>query len=107
MQAHRYTRLASFLCDFAKVLELSDGAFITPIYSAGEQKKDIDHFSLIKKIKENGIVKADFVQNAKSLKERTQRMLCSGDFVIFLGAGDITQWAYEFADLMESEKMVN
>jgi UDP-N-acetylmuramate--alanine ligase len=104
MQAHRYSRLANFLCDFAKVLELSDGAFITPIYSAGEQKNDIDHFSLLKKIKENNVVKADFAQNPESLKEKMQGMLSPGDFVIFLGAGDITQWASKFASLMESEK---
>lgn len=101
MQAHRYTRLAKFLDDFAKSLELSDHVFITPIYSAGEQNNDIDHFSLLKKIHENNVVSADFVQDISALKEKISGMMNKEDFIIFLGAGDITQWAYNFASLLE------
>lgn len=101
MQAHRYTRLAKFLDDFAKSLELSDHVFITPIYSAGEQNNDIDHFSLLKKIHENNVVNADFVQDISALKEKISSMMNKEDFIIFLGAGDITQWAYNFASLLE------
>lgn len=101
MQAHRHTRLANFLNDFAKSLELSDYVFITPIYSAGEKNNDVDHFSLLKKIHENGVVQADFVQDIQTLKEKISGTMSSGDFIIFLGAGDITQWAYNFANLLE------
>lgn len=101
MQAHRHTRLANFLNDFAKSLELSDYVFITPIYSAGEKNNDVDHFSLLKKIHENGAVQADFVQDIQTLKEKISGTMSSGDFIIFLGAGDITQWAYNFANLLE------
>ncbi|GHU11257.1 UDP-N-acetylmuramate--L-alanine ligase [Alphaproteobacteria bacterium] len=102
MQPHRYTRLTSFLSEFAKVLELSDAVFIAPVYSAGEQYKGIDHFSLQKEINENNVIKAEFVQDVEELKENISPMLNSGDFVIFLGAGDITQWAYGLANIMNS-----
>ncbi|MBR1734148.1 MAG: UDP-N-acetylmuramate--L-alanine ligase [Alphaproteobacteria bacterium] len=104
MQPHRHTRLKNFLDDFAKVLELSDHAFITPIYSAGERHNDVDHFSLLKKIQENGTVKADFVQDVSTLAAKISPILRSGDFVIFLGAGDITQWAYNFPNFFNTER---
>ena len=54
MQPHRYTRLHNFLNEFAKVLELSDRVFITPIYTAREEYNGVDHNTLLQKIKENG-----------------------------------------------------
>lgn len=101
MQPHRHTRLKNFLDDFAKVLELADEAFIAPIYSAGEPNNDVDHFTLLKKVRENGVVKAEFVQDAETLAGKLAPELHSGDFVIFLGAGDITQWAYAFLKVLE------
>ncbi|MDR2682212.1 MAG: UDP-N-acetylmuramate--L-alanine ligase [Holosporaceae bacterium] len=100
MQPHRYTRLTNFLPDFAKVLELSDAAFVAPVYSAHEQYNGVDHFSLLKQIKENGVLQADFVLDINDLKNKIAPLLRSGDFVIFLGAGDFTQWAYAFPDLL-------
>lgn len=100
IQPHRYTRLKNFLPDFAKCLELSDYVFVTPIYSAGEQNNGIDHFSLLRALKENSKVPADFAQDVDTLKSKIAAMLNPSDMVIFLGAGDITQWAYKFADLL-------
>ena len=104
MQPHRHTRLTNFLDDFAKSLELSDHAFVTPIYSAGEKNNGVDHFSLLKKINENGVVSADFVLDIHALKEKLSGMMSAEDLVIFLGAGDITQWAYNFATLLEQSE---
>ena len=101
MQPHRHTRLKNFLGDFAKVMELSGYAFIAPIYSAGEANNDVDHFTLLKKVQENGVVKAEFVQDVQTLVGKISDMLRPGDFVIFLGAGDITQWAYAFPKLID------
>ncbi|MDR1983008.1 MAG: UDP-N-acetylmuramate--L-alanine ligase [Holosporaceae bacterium] len=98
IQPHRHTRLRNFLQDFAKVLELSDHVFVTPIYSAGEKNNGVDHFSLLNLLNENRIVEADFVQNLATLKEKIHNKMQSGDFIVFLGAGDITQWAYMLAD---------
>jgi UDP-N-acetylmuramate--alanine ligase len=102
VQAHRHTRLRNFLNDFAKVLELSDCAFVTPIYSAGEKYNGVDHFSLLKQLKENGAVENDFVQDVETLVNKTKDILKNADFIIFLGAGDITQWAYKFADVFQA-----
>ncbi|MDR0678514.1 MAG: UDP-N-acetylmuramate--L-alanine ligase [Holosporaceae bacterium] len=98
IQPHRYTRLRNFLPDFVKVLEQSDYVFVTPIYSAGEESNGIDHFSLLNLLNENGVVKADFAKDVITLKDKIQNKAQPGDFIVFLGAGDITHWAYALAD---------
>lgn len=100
MQPHRHSRLKNFLPEFAKCLELSDYCFVLPIYSAGEQSNGVDHFSLLKVLNENKKVPSDFAQDIQTLKSKISDMLTSGDFVVFLGAGDVTHWAYQLADLM-------
>lgn len=102
MQPHRYTRLKRFLDDFARTLEFADKVFITPIYSAGEEDNGVNHFSLIEKINERKFVSAEFVGDCKELSEKLAHKLSPGDMVIFLGAGDITKWAYEFGELANS-----
>ncbi|MDR0580961.1 MAG: UDP-N-acetylmuramate--L-alanine ligase [Holosporaceae bacterium] len=98
IQPHRHSRLKNFLDDFCKVLEQSDRVFVTPIYSAGEKNNGIDHFSLLNLLNKNNIVRVDFTQDLFTLVEKIREEARSGDFVIFLGAGDITKWSYELAD---------
>lgn len=100
MQPHRHSRLKNFLPEFAKCLELSDYCFVIPIYSAGEQNNGIDHFSLLKVLNENKRVSSDFAQDVQTLKSKISGILAPEDYVVFLGAGDITRWAYQLADLM-------
>jgi UDP-N-acetylmuramate--alanine ligase len=98
MQPHRYTRLESFLGEFARALELSDYVFVAPIYSAGEKNNGVDHFTLLKKLDENAAVKSEFMADVSSLAKRISTMAIAGDFIIFLGAGDITNWAHELSN---------
>ncbi len=100
IQPHRYSRLKNFLPEFGECLELSDYCFVVPIYAAGEQNNGTDHFSLLKVLNENKKVPSDFAQDVLTLKSKICNMLNHGDLVIFLGAGDVTNWAYQFADLM-------
>ena len=103
MQPHRYTRLQRFLTDFANSLELSDGVFIAPIYSAGEKSNGINHLDLLQVLKNNGRVPSVCVEDVEQLKSYIGAQLAPEDFVVFLGAGDITHWAYKFADLIREE----
>lgn len=100
MQPHRYSRLKRFLTDFAESLELSDGVFIAPIYSAGEQSNGVSHLDLLKVLEGNSKVPAVLVEDVEKLRSYIEAQLAPGDFVVFLGAGDITHWAYKFADLI-------
>ena len=90
-QPHRYSRTKKFQKEFAKSLSKSDLVFITPIYSAGEDKieginnKSIGHE--LKKIKPNlEIYTPDNNQNLiKLIKEQT----LENDLILIMGAGDI------------------
>ena len=100
MQPHRHSRLKNFLDDFTRVLELSDRAFIAPIYTAHEQDNGVNHFSLLEQIQKNKKVEASFAKNVADLAEQIKPLLHPDDFVIFLGAGDITQWAYALPEFL-------
>lgn len=104
IQPHRYTRLRNFIDDFAQVLTLSDYAYVVPIYSAGEQPNGVDHFSLLEILRSNGEVPAEFTPNVEILCEKISALAKPDDFVIFLGAGDITRWAHEFAEIFKPGK---
>lgn len=104
MQPHRYTRLKNFLQEFVFVLEKSDLVFVAPIYGAGEKPNGVDHFTLLERLKENK-VRSVFVSNVQDLIKKVDGLLRSGDFLIFLGAGDITQWAHEFGDNFKKKKI--
>ncbi|MDR3155949.1 MAG: UDP-N-acetylmuramate--L-alanine ligase [Holosporaceae bacterium] len=99
IQPHRHTRLESFLHEFADALELGDYVFVAPIYSAGEQNNGVDHFTLLEKIQENAVVKSEFVADVQSLAKKIVDQVTAGDFIVFLGAGDITNWAHELANI--------
>ncbi|MDR0753082.1 MAG: hypothetical protein LBE95_00175, partial [Holosporaceae bacterium] len=58
----------------------------------------IDHFSLLNLLNKNNIVMADFARNSSDLVEKIREEALPEDFIIFLGAGDITKWSYELAD---------
>ncbi|WP_269623944.1 UDP-N-acetylmuramate--L-alanine ligase [Prochlorococcus marinus] len=90
-QPHRYSRTKKFKKEFAQSLSKSDLVFITPIYSAGENKiKGINNKTIgneLKKLKPNlEIYTPNNNQNLiKLIKEHT----IEKDLIIVMGAGDI------------------
>lgn len=90
VQPHRYTRLKSLFIDFAQCFEDADHVIVADVYSAGEDPIDgADKKSLAAAIGDNATVLEHEDQLAKTLMEIGR----PGDFVICLGAGNITQWA--------------
>ena len=54
-QPHRYSRLQSFLDDFAESFRSADNVFIADVYSAGEDPiEGIDKHALVSAIKDKG-----------------------------------------------------
>ncbi|WP_413678870.1 UDP-N-acetylmuramate--L-alanine ligase [Prochlorococcus sp. MIT 0916] len=90
-QPHRFSRTKKFQKEFAKSLSKSDLVFISPIYSAGEDKiEGINNKSIgyeLKKLKPNlEIYTPDNNQNLiKLIKENT----IEKDLILIMGAGDI------------------
>ncbi len=98
VQPHRYTRLRDLFDEFCTCFNDADSVFVTDIYEAGETPiKGISGTALVEGLVRHGHKKAKSVTRdtvAKIVKPH----LSLGDYVVFLGAGDITAWSYEMAD---------
>jgi UDP-N-acetylmuramate--alanine ligase len=102
IQPHRYTRLHNLFREFLDVLNLADRTFVTPLYTAGETAiKGVSSLDLVQKAQERALA-VEYVETFEDLKKAILPQLQSGDTVVFLGAGTISQWAHTFAEAFMS-----
>ncbi|HWK01581.1 MAG TPA: UDP-N-acetylmuramate--L-alanine ligase [Xanthobacteraceae bacterium] len=95
MQPHRYTRLRDLFDQFSACFNDADHVFIAPVYPAGEAPiHGIDRDALVAGIRARGHRDAQPLQGPEALSSLVKKMAKPGDYVVFLGAGNITQWAY-------------
>lgn len=96
-QPHRYTRTQHLLGEFATAFKLADKLWINEIYAASEPPiPGVDGQLLANAVRQAGQA-AEFAPTLGELKKQIKAVLQAGDLVIFLGAGDITKAAHEFA----------
>jgi UDP-N-acetylmuramate--alanine ligase len=94
-QPHRYTRLRDLFDDFASCFNDADTVMIAPVYAAGEAPIDgISSEALVAGLKAGGHRDARFIPGPEAIAPILREAAKEGDFVVFLGAGNITQWAY-------------
>ena len=99
VQPHRYTRLRDLMDDFQSCFNAADEVYVTPVYAAGEDPIDgVDADALVAGLKARGHRAARTVTDETDLAEKLVEDLRAGDFVVCLGAGDITQWAAGLAN---------
>ena len=95
VQPHRYTRLQSLFDQFATCFNDADTVIVADVYAAGEQPiEGVDKDSLVAAIVAHGHRQALALPNADALPAMIKDIARPGDYVVFLGAGNITQWAY-------------
>ena len=95
VQPHRYTRLASLFNDFCTCCNDADTVIVAPVYSAGEAPIDgATHEALAQGLRARGHRQVLQIDSPDELPELVRGLAQSGDLVIFLGAGNITQWAH-------------
>ncbi len=95
MQPHRYTRLASLFDDFCGCFQNADKVLITPVYEAGEAPiAGADHQALVRGIRAGGHRDAQALDDPRTLANIILETARAGDYVLFLGAGSISQWAH-------------
>ena len=95
MQPHRYTRLKNLFEPFCSCFELADEVIIADVYTAGEEPiEGANRDTLVEGIKKTGHKSAQAMQKPEDLPAMIAKIAKPGDFVICLGAGTITQWAY-------------
>jgi UDP-N-acetylmuramate--alanine ligase len=93
-QPHRYTRVSSLFEEFASCFNEADTIFIAPIYSAGEDPiPGVTSEELVSRIKSAGHRDARFLATPDALAPYIASIAEPGDFVVMLGAGNITNWA--------------
>ncbi len=99
VQPHRYTRLQSLFNDFATCFNDADAVIIADTYAAGEQpiegamKED-----LVAAVRAHGHRNVQALPSPDKLAGLVHELAKPGDYVVLLGAGNITQWAYALPD---------
>jgi UDP-N-acetylmuramate--alanine ligase len=94
-QPHRYTRLRDLFDDFASCFNDADTVLMAPVYPAGEDPiEGVNSDALTARIRSGGHRDARHIDGASAIAPIVRATARPGDFVVFLGAGNITQWAY-------------
>lgn len=102
MQPHRYSRLSSLFDQFCTCFNDADTVIVTDVYEAGEAPiKGAGKDDLVSGIKGHGHRDVIALQSRKDLPGIIVEKAAPGDFVICLGAGDITKWAHDLPGEME------
>lgn len=96
-EPHRYTRFLNCENQFADVLSLADETYVTDIFGAFENQNEIGPEKLVYDIKAKGKI-ARFVKLDEMVETLKQTR---ADLYIFMGAGNITYKAHEFAEAIK------
>jgi UDP-N-acetylmuramate--alanine ligase len=95
MQPHRYTRLQSLFEGFSACFNDADTVIVAHVYPAGEQPiAGADRDGLIAGLRARGHRHVIGLDNPQQLAPIVRNLAKPGDYVVCLGAGSITQWAY-------------
>jgi UDP-N-acetylmuramate--alanine ligase len=95
VQPHRYTRLKTLFEPFSTCFNDADTVIVANVYPAGEppiEGADRDH--LVQALRDRGHRNVIPLDGPEKLAGIVKGLAKSGDYVICLGAGSITQWAY-------------
>jgi UDP-N-acetylmuramate--alanine ligase len=109
MQPHRYSRLHSLFSDFCKSFNDADSVIISDVYAAGEQPiEGASRDALVDGLRAHGHRDVHALPDPKNLGEMIVQTANPGDYVICLGAGTISAWAYalpaELENLLDKDK---
>jgi len=98
-QPHRYTRLESLFGDFCSCFNDADHVLVAPVYEAGEKPiEGYDSKTLAEGLRSGGHRSAVAIEGPEEIPEIIKDLAEPGDYVIFLGAGSVSQWAYALPD---------
>ena len=107
VQPHRYSRLASLFDQFCTCFNDADAVIVAPVYAAGEQPiEGADRDALVAGLKARGHRNVMALDRSEDLAGLVHGLAHSGDYVLCLGAGSITQWAYALPGQLEAMSAV-
>ncbi|MGY3342989.1 UDP-N-acetylmuramate--alanine ligase [Bradyrhizobium sp. USDA 4472] len=103
VQPHRYTRLQSLFEEFCTCFNDADAVVVADVYAAGETPIDgIDRDHFVAGLRAHGHREVVPLPGAPELPGIVKGLAKSGDLVVCLGAGNITQWAYALPDQLKA-----
>jgi len=107
VQPHRYTRLAALFESFCSCFNDADTVMVAHVYPAGEAPiAGADRDALVLGLRAHGHRQAIPLEAPSDIAGMVRRLARTGDIVVFLGAGSITQWAYALpAELAALDKV--
>jgi UDP-N-acetylmuramate--alanine ligase len=95
VQPHRYTRLSALFEQFCSCFNDADAVIVAPVYAAGEAPiRGADRDALVQGLRAHGHRQAIPLEGPEKLAGLIKTLARPGDYVVCLGAGSITQWAY-------------
>jgi UDP-N-acetylmuramate--alanine ligase len=95
VQPHRYSRLSNLFDEFCRCFNDADTVVVAPVYPAGEQPiAGATHEALADGLRDRGHRQVLRIDAADELPGIIRDIARTGDVVVCLGAGTITQWAY-------------
>jgi UDP-N-acetylmuramate--alanine ligase len=105
-QPHRYTRLHSLFDDFAAAFGDADTVIVADVYAAGEAPiEGVSRDSLVAALRARGHGHALALKRPEDLPALIRPLAKPGDYVVFLGAGNITQWAHALPGQLAAQEM--
>src|SRR6187399_11215 len=95
VQPHRYTRLQSLFEPFSTCFNDADAVVVAEVYPAGEPPiEGVDRDHLVTAVRARGHRQVVPLPGQPQLAGIVKGLAKPGDYVVCLGAGNITQWAY-------------
>lgn len=104
MQPHRYSRLDDLYEEFCRCFNAADHVIIADVFTAGEDPiEGVDKDYLVEGLKTHGHRSAQSLPKLDDLPRILAGLGHSGDYIILMGAGNITSWAYDLPDQLTAE----
>ncbi len=104
VQPHRYTRLRSLFDGFLCAFDDADIAIVADVYSAGEEPiEGASRDALVIGLKAHGHPHVLPLRQPEHLAPLIRSLAKPGDYIVFLGAGNITQWAHALPSQLAAE----
>jgi UDP-N-acetylmuramate--alanine ligase len=94
VQPHRYSRLHSLFEEFCSCFNDADAVIVADVYPAGEEPiPGVDRDALVDGLRSHGHRRVEALADRGELARMVDGLARSGDLVVCLGAGSISQWA--------------
>ena len=105
VQPHRFTRLRDLMSDFQACFNDADMVYAAPVYPAGEAPiEGVSSAALVEGMRASGHRSASEIAGPDELAAALAGVVRPGDYVVCLGAGDITKWAAGLADGIAAQR---